>query len=85
MGNILPVSDLRSYSQTLSEVKAGSEVILTKNGHAKYVVSDYEEFQRVKATIELFGEIQKGVQSFNNEDTIGIDELRARKRFSAHE
>lgn len=80
MEKILPVSDLRSYNQTLSDVKPGNEVILTKNGHAKYVVSDFDEFQRMKATLELFGEIQKGIQSISNEKTLSIDELRNRKR-----
>ena len=42
MENIVPVSDMRSYNQTLANVKVGQEVILTKNGRAKYVVSDYE-------------------------------------------
>ena len=42
MGNIIPVSDMRSYNQALANVKAGQEVILTKNGRAKYVVSDFE-------------------------------------------
>lgn len=34
MEMIVPVSDIRSYSQTLANVEAGHEVILTKNGRA---------------------------------------------------
>lgn len=30
MENIVPVSDMRSYNQTLAHVKAGQEVILQK-------------------------------------------------------
>lgn len=79
MANIVPVSDLRSYNQTLAEVKPGNEVILTKNGHAKYVVSDYTEYKRMQATISLFSEIQKGIQSLNNEPPMSVEELRNRK------
>lgn len=85
MESIVPVSDLRSYNQTLSEVKPGNEVILTKNGHAKYVVSDYEEYQRMKATVELFEEIHKGIQSMKNEVPMTLDQLRSRNRPHRHE
>lgn len=80
MEKILPVSELRSYNQTLSGVQPGNEVVLTKNGHAKYVVSDFAEFQRMKATLSLFSEIQKGVQSVKEEKPMTIEELRNRSR-----
>ncbi len=34
METIVPVSDIRSYSQNLAAVEAGHKVILTKNGRA---------------------------------------------------
>lgn len=85
MTNILPVSDLRSYNQSLKDVKMGHQVILTKNGHARYVVSDYEGWQKMKATIELFSELQKGVQSFRNETPLTLEQLRNRPWPKHHE
>ena len=35
MENVVPVSEMRYYNQTLSDVSQGSQVILTKNGTAK--------------------------------------------------
>lgn len=75
MEHILPVSDLRFYNQSLSPVHEGSQVILTKNGRSKYVVADFEEWTKMKATLQLFSEIQKGVQSMENEPIMTIDEL----------
>ncbi|MDN6640997.1 MAG: type II toxin-antitoxin system prevent-host-death family antitoxin, partial [Tetragenococcus sp.] len=77
MDNVVPVSDLRSYNQTLREVQEGQHVVLTKNGYAKYVVTDYEEWKKMKATIDLFSELQKGVQSHKTEATLSLDELKS--------
>lgn len=78
MGNIIPVSDMRSYNQVLANVKAGQEVILTKNGRAKYVVSDFEEYQKMKATLTLFEELHKGKQAMKEEGHLTLDQLKAR-------
>lgn len=78
MENIVPVSDMRSYNQTLANVEAGHEVILTKNGRAKYVVSDFEEYQKMKATLTLFEELYKGKQALKDEGAISIEQLKAR-------
>lgn len=32
MGNRIPISDLKSYSQTLSKVQKGERIVLTENG-----------------------------------------------------
>ena len=80
MENILPVSDLRFYNQTLSAVKDGQHVVLTKNGRAKYVVSDFAEWQKMNATLELFSELQKGITSHITEENISLDDLKVRIR-----
>ncbi|WP_449455381.1 prevent-host-death protein [Streptococcus suis] len=78
MENIVPVSDMRYYNQTLSDVSVGSQVILTRNGKAEYVVVDIEEWRRTKATLRLFEELQKGYRSLVNEKTYTLDELAER-------
>ena len=75
MENIVPVSDMRYYNQTLSDVTVGSQVILTRNGKAEYAVVDIEEWRRTKATLRLFEERQKGYRSLANEKTYTPDEL----------
>ncbi|MUG33480.1 prevent-host-death protein, partial [Psychrobacter sanguinis] len=60
MESIVPVSDMRYYNQTLSDVSVGSQVVLTRNGKAEYVVVDIEEWRKTKATLRLFKELQKG-------------------------
>lgn len=78
MENIVPVSDMRYYNQTLSDVSVGSQVILTRNGKAEYAVVDIEEWRRTKATLRLFEELQKGYRSLANEKTYTPDELAER-------
>ena len=38
MTNIVPISDLKNYTEVLSHCDNGSTVYLTKNGRGKYVV-----------------------------------------------
>ncbi|MCL1990751.1 MAG: type II toxin-antitoxin system Phd/YefM family antitoxin [Defluviitaleaceae bacterium] len=75
MQNIIPISDMRFYNESLSKVAVGSEVVLTKNGKAKYTVVDFEEWEQTKATLELLKEIQKGVNSFKNKPTHTIEDF----------
>ncbi|HQO57028.1 MAG TPA: prevent-host-death protein, partial [Clostridia bacterium] len=37
MTNIVPISDLKNYSEVLRHCDTGSVVYLTKNGRGKYV------------------------------------------------
>ncbi len=39
MTNIVPISDLKNYTEVLSHCDNGSTVYLTKNGRGKYVMS----------------------------------------------
>lgn len=78
MESIIPVSDMRYYNQTLSNVSVGSQVILTRNGKAEYAVVDIEEWRKTKATLRLFEELQKGYRSLANERTYTPDELAQR-------
>ncbi|GAA2898769.1 type II toxin-antitoxin system prevent-host-death family antitoxin [Enterococcus pseudoavium] len=85
MENILPVSDMRFYNKALSSIDEGNQVILTKNGRPKYVVADYTEWTKMNATIELFTELQKGVQSFETETPLTLDQLKSRTASKAHD
>lgn len=63
MPNIKPISDLRNYNTVLQDVAVGSPVYLTKNGRGCYAIVDIaeqEEYEKVKATLKLMCELEKG-------------------------
>lgn len=76
MENIMPVSDMRYYNQKLSDVRVGSQVILTRNGKAAYAVVDIEEWRKSQATLRLFEELQKGYHSLQTEKLVSREEFR---------
>jgi hypothetical protein len=45
MGNMVPVSDMRYFNHTLSDVSQGSQVTLTKNGMAKICSSRFSSIR----------------------------------------
>ena len=62
--NIKPISDLNQYTDVLKDVKVGSPVYLTKNGHGKYVIFDIddpmiENFEKVAFTNGLINELEE--------------------------
>jgi prevent-host-death family protein len=57
MPNILPVSDLRNYSEVLGATEGGQTVFLTKNGRGKYALMDIAEYERQQATIMLLSKL----------------------------
>lgn len=65
MSKIKPVSELRDYNKILREVKPGSPVFLTKNGHGVFVmidINDYEEFESYQAAKRLKQELDAAAQ-----------------------
>ena len=53
MTNIVPISDLKNYTEVLSHCDNGSTVYLTKNGRGKYVVQSLAEHEKLQATVKL--------------------------------
>ena len=47
MINIVPISDLKNYTEVLSSCDDGSVVYLTRNGRGKYVVQSMLEYEKV--------------------------------------
>ena len=74
MTNILPISDLKNYTEVLGNCDDGSVVYLTKNGRGKYVVQSMLEYEQMKATIQLLADLSKGVESIRTEGGLSIDE-----------
>ena len=77
MTNIVPISDLKNYSEVLGHCDAGSVVYLTKNGRGKYVVQSLIAYEKLQAAVKLLAELGKGVESIRNEGTLSVDEAFA--------
>jgi antitoxin Phd len=77
MMTIVPISDLKNYSEVLGQCDNGSPVYLTKNGRGKYVVQSLAEYEKLQATVRLLAELSKGVESLRKEGGLTIDEAFA--------
>lgn len=77
MTNIVPISDLRNYSEVLGHCDEGSVVYLTKNGRGKYVVQSLKDYEKLQATVQLLAELSKGVESIRSEGGLSLDEAFA--------
>lgn len=73
--NIKPISDLKNYGKVLQEVTNGEPVFLTKNGRGKYVIIDIEDYDKLKASLEV-------VENLKDAEASGtVDIETAKKRF----
>ena len=77
MTNIVPISDLKNYSEVLGHCDNGSVVYLTKNGRGKYVVQNLESYEKTQATVSLLTELSKGLESIRAEGVLSVDEAFA--------
>ena len=77
MTNIVPISDLKNYSEVLRACDGGSPVFLTKNGRGKYIVQTLAEYEKLQATVKLLAELGKGVESLRREGGLTVDEAFA--------
>jgi len=75
--NILPISDMKNYSEVLRHCDDGSVVYLTKNGRGKYVVQSLASYEKMEATMQLLAELSKGVESVRTEGDLSIEEAFA--------
>ena len=78
MPAIMPVSNLRSYTEVLEGVRPGSPVFLTKNGHGRYAILDMADYDRMAAEQTLFSELRRGRMSGESAGWIPASDVRAR-------
>ena len=81
MASIKPVSDLQNYNEVLCAVDNGEPVYLTQNGRGRYVIIDIDEYEKIKATLKLMCELEKGEQSAREKGWIDFSEIE--KEFGA--
>lgn len=77
MTNIVPISDLKNYSEVLRSCDDGATVYLTKNGRGKYIVQSLTEYEKLQATVKLLAELGKGVESLRSEGGLSLEEAFA--------
>ena len=77
MTNIVPISDLKNYSEVLRSCDDGATVYLTKNGRGKYIVQSLAEYEKLQATVKLLAELGKGVESLRSEGGLSLEEAFA--------
>lgn len=77
MPAIMPVSTLRSYNEVLEDVRPGSPVFLTKNGHGRYAILDMADYDRLVAEQTLFSELERGRMSGESEGWLSTGDVRA--------
>ena len=77
MASILPVSDLRNYNEVLKNCRKGEPVYLTKNGRGRFVVMDFEDYERDRAEKKLL-KLQEAEEAVKDgEGWLDLDELKA--------
>ena len=77
MTNIVPISDLKNYSEVLRSCDDGATVYLTKNGRGKYVVQSLAEYEKLQAAVKLLAELSKGVEAYRNKGGVTVEEAFA--------
>lgn len=77
MTNIVPISDLKNYSDVLRYCDDGSTVYLTRNGRGRYVVQSLAEYEKLQAAVKLLAELSKGVESIRRDDGMTLDDAFA--------
>ncbi len=77
---IKPVSDLRNYTSVVNEVKYGSRVYLTKNGHGNITMIDMKELDEIEKELALYKfkyEMALAEKSIEEEGTISAEDLES--------
>lgn len=77
MPNIIPISDLRNYSEELRDVSVGSSVLLTKNGRGRYAIMDIQDYEKTQVTLHLMNELAQGRKSGEQEGWLGPEDVKA--------
>jgi len=78
MPNIMPVSDLRNYTEVLKNISVGDPVFLTQNGRGRYAILDLEEYEKTQATIRLMNELAKGRKPGLEKGYTSLEEVETR-------
>lgn len=77
MPNIKPISDLRNYTEVLKEVQEDHPVFLTRNGRGEFAIVKIEEFDKLKAAVQLLAHLEQGEKSSRENGWLSADQVEA--------
>ena len=72
---ILPISELRNYTDVLNRVEVNKPVYLTRNGRGAFVISRIDDYDKEATIEELLAEIKKGEASLVENEGVTLAEL----------
>ncbi len=75
MPNILPISDLRNYTEVLNQVDIDKPVYLTRNGRGTYVILKIDDYDREVTVENLLKEIKIGEVSLTKNGGIPLEQI----------
>ena len=75
MPTILPISDLRNYTDVLNRVDIDKPVYLTRNGRGTYVITKLDDFDHQTSVESLIKEIEEGEKSLKKNKTTSIEKV----------
>ncbi|SFU52327.1 prevent-host-death protein [Butyrivibrio sp. INlla21] len=79
MPNIMPISELRNYTNVVKNVRYGNRVYLTKNGYDQITMINTKELDELEKQLALYRfklEMEKGERSILEEGTVSSGELK---------
>ncbi|SEP72768.1 MULTISPECIES: prevent-host-death protein [Butyrivibrio] len=79
MPAIMPISDLRNYTDVLKEVDINNRVYLTRNGRGAYTIMTIEEadeLDRLRALHSVISDLEKAENRSNQEGWVEDDEIQ---------
>ncbi|HEV2403693.1 MAG TPA: hypothetical protein VGS08_05855 [Candidatus Saccharimonadales bacterium] len=72
MPTILPISDLRNYTEVLNRIDVDKPVYLTRNGRGSYIIAKIDDYDREATAEQLVAEIKKGELSAKDGKSIPL-------------
>ena len=75
MPTILPISDLRNYTDVLNKVDVDKPVYLTRNGRGSYVILKIDDYNHEETAEKLLALIREGEKSIADDGGITLEEL----------
>ena len=78
MPSIMPISDLRNYTEVLKEVDNKNRVYLTRNGHGAYAimtVAEADELDRMRAAFRLMSDLRSAEEEADRAGWIEADDV----------
>ena len=75
MPRILPISDLRNYTNVLNQVDVDRPVYLTRNGRGTYVISKLDDYDKEATAEELLMGIKDAEAYSFGKKPLSIEEV----------